>query len=125
MAEIVAVFSSPQPHIRRVPVDRPWVWLGQGWHDMAKAPKLSLGLGAVSVIAGWLAFSLLVFYDLPYLVLPLTAGFFFMGPFMAVGLYDISRRLELGRARASTAGGHAAAEHHTAQRHKPVRVLHG
>ena len=67
MAESVAVFRSPQPHIRRVPVDRPWVWLGQGWHDMAKAPKLSLGLGAASVVAGWLAFSLLVFYDLPFL----------------------------------------------------------
>ena len=97
MAEVVAVFRSPQPHIRRVPVDRPWLWLGQGWHDMAAAPKLSLGLGAMSVLAGWLAFSLLVFYDLPFLVLPLTAGFFFMGPFMAVGLYEISRRLELGR----------------------------
>jgi uncharacterized membrane protein len=97
MADTVAVFRSPQPHIRRVAVDRPWLWLGQGWHDMLAAPRISLGLGAVSVIAGWLAFFLLVAYDLPFLVLPLSAGFFFVGPFMAVGLYEISRRLELGR----------------------------
>jgi hypothetical protein len=47
-----------------------------------------------AAVAGWLAIALLLWADLPYLVLPLSAGFFFVGPFMAVGLYEISRRLE-------------------------------
>jgi uncharacterized membrane protein len=96
MADTVAVFRAPQPHIRRVPVDRPWVWLAAGWRDLLTAPSLSLAFGAASVVVGWAAISLLLWFDLPYLVLPLSAGFFFVGPFMAVGLYEISRRLESG-----------------------------
>jgi uncharacterized membrane protein len=96
MVEAVAVFRSPQPHITRVELDRPWRWLSSGWRDLLAAPATSLMYGAVAVIAGWLAVSLLLWFDLPYLVLPLSAGFFFVGPFMAVGLYEISRRLESG-----------------------------
>jgi uncharacterized membrane protein len=92
MSNSVAVFQAPQPRIRQVPVDRPWVWLAAGWRDMLAAPALSLACGLVPVVAGWLAVSLLVWFDLPYLALPLGAGFFFVGPFVAVGLYEISRR---------------------------------
>lgn len=96
MVEAVAVFRSPQPHIRRVAIDRPWLWLAAGWRDFTAALVPSLAYGAAAVIAGWLAIALLLWFDLPYLVLPLSAGFFFVGPFMAVGLYEISRRLESG-----------------------------
>jgi uncharacterized membrane protein len=50
----------------------------------------------IAVLAGWLAVALLLWLDLPFLVLPLSAGFFLLGPFMAVGLYEISRRREAG-----------------------------
>lgn len=96
MSDTVAVFRAPQPRIRQVPVDRPWTWLAAGWRDVLATPGLSLACGLVPVIAGWLAIALLVWLDLPYLVLPLGAGFFFVGPFIAVGLYEISRRREPG-----------------------------
>jgi uncharacterized membrane protein len=96
MSETVDVFRAPQPRIRRVAVDRPWTWLAAGWRDLWAVPATSLAYGAVPVLAGWLAISLLLWADLPYLVLPLSAGFFFVGPFIAVGLYEISRRLEAG-----------------------------
>jgi len=94
MGETVAVFQAPQPRIRRVPIDRPWTWLGAAWRDVLSTPGLSLACGLVPVVAGWLAAALLVGFDLPYLMLPLGAGFFFVGPFLAVGLYEISRRRE-------------------------------
>jgi uncharacterized membrane protein len=96
MYETVAVFQGPPPRIRQIPVDRPWRWLAAGWRDLLATPRLSLACGLVPVFAGWLAVTLLVWLDLPYLVLPLGAGFFFFGPFLAVGLYEISRRREAG-----------------------------
>jgi uncharacterized membrane protein len=96
MSETVDVFRAPQPRIRLVPVDRPWTWLAAGWHDLWAAPLNSLAYGVAAILAGWLTIALLLWADLPYLVLPLSAGFFFVGPFMAVGLYEISRRLETG-----------------------------
>lgn len=98
MSETVAVFQAPQPRIRRVPIDRPWTWLGAAWRDILAMPVLSLACGLVPVAAGWLAGALLAWFDLPYLVLPLGAGFFFVGPFLAVGLYEMSRRREKGLA---------------------------
>jgi uncharacterized membrane protein len=79
-----------------VPVEQPWSWLGAAWRDLLAAPGTSLLYGLVPVLAGWLAILLLVWRDLPYLVLPLGAGFFFVGPFIAVGLYEVSRRREAG-----------------------------
>jgi uncharacterized membrane protein len=96
MSETVEVFRAPQPRIRRVPVDRPWAWLAAGWRDVVTAPICSLAIGAAAVLTGWLMIALLLWLNLPYLVLPLSAGFFFVGPFLAVGLYEISRRLEIG-----------------------------
>ncbi len=95
MSETISVFPEPRPQIRRVPVDRPWVWLAAGWRDIVAAPGPSLAYGLIPVVAGWLAILLMLWLDLPYLMLPLSAGFFFVGPFIAVGLYEISRRLEL------------------------------
>jgi uncharacterized membrane protein len=94
MSDTVSVFRAPQPRIRQVPVDRPWVWLAAGWRDLVAMPRLSLACGLVPVVAGWLTIALLGWLDLPYLVLPLGAGFFFAGPFVAVGLYEMSRRRE-------------------------------
>jgi len=95
MSDTIAVFRA-QPHIRQVAVDRAWSWLGAGWRDLWTAPLHSLAFGVAAVVAGWLIIALLLWRDLPYLVLPISAGFFFVGPFMAVGLYEISRRLENG-----------------------------
>jgi uncharacterized membrane protein len=94
MGETIAVFQTPRAYIRRLPVDRPWVWLAAGWRDLVAAPGPALACGLVPVIAGWLSISLLLWFDASYLLLPFGAGFFFVGPFLAVGLYEISRRRE-------------------------------
>ncbi|HEX6979510.1 MAG TPA: DUF2189 domain-containing protein [Alphaproteobacteria bacterium] len=92
----VLLFAASGPRVRRIPPDRPWLWLAKGLDDLRRAPDVSLayglGLAAVSIV---LTAGLAVF-GLYYLILPLTAGFFLIAPLLAVGLYEASRRLEIG-----------------------------
>ncbi len=82
---------------RQVPVDRPWVWLSAGWRDLWKKPSVSITYGAVFAALGWLLIWLLLDAEHLWLVFPLTSGFFIVAPVLAVGLYETSRRLEVGK----------------------------
>jgi uncharacterized membrane protein len=83
--------------VRLVGVDQPWRWLSAGWSDLRRAPQVSLSYGALFVIASFLVTLGLWLAGLVYLVLPLAAGFMFVGPVIAVGLYEVSRRLGEGQ----------------------------
>ncbi len=96
MSDAVTVFSGPTPHIRRVTVDKPWTWLARGWADMRRASGVSLAYGLVFTVLGFIILGGLWFVDLFYLILPVSAGFMLVGPFLAVGLYETSRRLMAG-----------------------------
>jgi uncharacterized membrane protein len=96
MAETIRVVESSltTPKVRIITIDRPWEWLGAGWKDLWQAPAASIPYGLMFMIMG---------YVLVYLVeaqfhyaLALTTGFLLAGPFLAMGLYDISRRLQMG-----------------------------
>jgi uncharacterized membrane protein len=82
--------------VRRVGVDEPWTWLSAGWHDLCRAPAVSLTYGAAFVVVSFVLTLGLWLVGLFYLVLPLAAGFMLVGPVVAVGLYEVSRRLERG-----------------------------
>lgn len=96
VAQAVPVFASPQVAIRRIELDRPWQWLAKGWEDMRKAPLVSYAYGLLAALTGYALTFGLHLAGLLYLVLPLTAGFLIVGPILAVGLYEVSRRAELG-----------------------------
>jgi uncharacterized membrane protein len=88
--------AKPAPAINRVAMDAPWRWLAAGWRDMWTRPGLSLGYGlvAVGVSAGLAA--ALWYAGLFSLILVLAAGFLIVAPLLAVGLYEMSRRLQAG-----------------------------
>lgn len=96
MSDAVAVFPTPSPKVRLVPLDQPWVWLARGWRDFVRAPKVGLAYGALLVVVGFAVVLCLYLADTLYLLLPITAGFMFVAPALAVGLYDASRRMEAG-----------------------------
>lgn len=81
-----------------VPFDAPWSWLGAGWRDLWTAPALSLTYGAVFSIAALALVAGLLSLGWQSLVLVLAGGFLLVGPMLAVGLYEISRRIEAGEA---------------------------
>ncbi len=80
--------------IRRVPVDASGRWLAAAWMDVRRAPGLSFGYGAGFVVASFALSVGLFAFDLGSLVLPLAGGFVLLAPFLVVGFYEISRRLE-------------------------------
>lgn len=82
------------PTIRPVALEQPWTWLAAGWRDIWRRPALSLSYGLAVFAASWLLTGCLFTFDGYWLVLPLAAGFLQLGPILAMGLYEISRRLE-------------------------------
>ncbi|WP_216366747.1 DUF2189 domain-containing protein [Halovulum dunhuangense] len=70
--------------------------LAQGWSDFRRAPAFGLFFGAVFSAVGVVICLQLVVWGTSYWALPIMAGFPLIGPFAAVGLYDVSRRLEQG-----------------------------
>lgn len=81
---------------RLVPPDRPWAWMASGWGDLLRAPGVSLAYGGGVVVFSYVLLYLLLRADLLYLLLPMVGAFFLVGPMLAVGLYETSRRLEAG-----------------------------
>lgn len=67
-------------------------WLKKGWQDMMVNPVASLTYGiifaAVGIILGLIA------AEDPVFSVATTTGFFLVGPFLALGLYDLSRQHE-------------------------------
>ncbi len=67
--------------------------LHAGWRDFTRAPLLGLFFGGIYAAAGILLYFLLSYYRTVWLILPLAIGFPLVGPFVAAGLYEISRRI--------------------------------
>ena len=95
--ESVGNVAAAVPSVRRIAADRPWEWLAAGWRDLRRAPAISLGYGLAFTLAGMLLTLAVARVRLWHLVVPLAAGFMLVGPILAVGLYEVSRRLEQGR----------------------------
>jgi uncharacterized membrane protein len=83
------------PEVRRVDLGAPLRWLAQGWSDFLVAWRASVVYGAVFALMGWLV--ILVFRNAYEYVWGLTTGFLLVGPFLSIGLYDLSRRRERGQ----------------------------
>lgn len=73
----------------------PFRWLALGWRDFVRAPFIGLFYGACFMVMGWAL--LKVFESAPAYTLALSAGFLLMGPFLCLGLYRVSQRLEGGQ----------------------------
>lgn len=84
------------PAIRRItPADLLDV-LARGFDDFREKPSHVVLLVILYPIVGLLLVRLSAGYDILPLIFPLIAGFALVGPFAAIGLYELSRRLEEG-----------------------------
>lgn len=93
-AGIVPPALQPSPALRPVPLERSATWLDRGLRDFAAHPVIGLAYGSVFALLGWLLTFGLAEFGMGALILPLAAGFMLVAPFLAVGLYEVSRRRE-------------------------------
>ena len=70
--------------------------LTKGLDDFWAMPTHVIFLSLIYPIVGIALGSATFGYDVISLLFPLTAGFALIGPFAAIGLYELSRRRELG-----------------------------
>ncbi|HEY8905540.1 MAG TPA: DUF2189 domain-containing protein, partial [Rhodoferax sp.] len=95
---------APPPYVPPPPeapaseiVAQPWFvpmrWLRLGWRDLRACPGISLFYGltfwGMAVILG------AVFRERPEFTMTIVSGCLLVGPFLAMGLYEASRRCEL------------------------------
>ena len=69
-------------------------WLAAGWRDLRAHP----GIAAFYGVCFWVMALLLgaVFRAKPEYTMSIASGCLLLGPFLAMGLYDVSRRREMG-----------------------------
>lgn len=84
--------ASPLPEIGRITPEELWASLKAGAGDFRRAPQFGLFFSAVYVLGGFA----LVWLGAGHVTWTLTTslGFPLAAPFAAVGLYEVSRRLE-------------------------------
>lgn len=95
MSDTAAV-PSKVPQIKTLTAASIRTALKRGWQDFLAAPAYGAFFGAVYLMGG-LAMLLITRWSGQYYWLALAVfGFPLLGPFAAVGLYEVSRRLETG-----------------------------
>jgi uncharacterized membrane protein len=72
-----------------------------GWEDFNAIPTHAVVLCVIYPIIGLVLFRLVLGHSLLPLLFPLAAGFTLIGPFAALGLYELSRRRERGEEAAA------------------------
>ena len=87
-----------RPVIRKITTNDVYAALADGWADFKAAPRFGLFFGGVYAIAGMIILLQLMVWEQPLWIVPLVFAFPLIGPFAAVGLYEVSRRREAGEA---------------------------
>ena len=86
--------SSTFPALNPLKLSDPLRWLRLGYRDFVRCPDIGLFYGLCFMGMGWAL--LRVYEHATAYTLALSAGFLLMGPFLCLGLYRASQRLEAG-----------------------------
>jgi uncharacterized membrane protein len=94
---IAGASDTPEnPAIRKIGFGDLRQALVKGWQDFAAFPSQALFIILIYPIVGFVLLQLALGNATLPLIFPLIAGFALVGPLAAVGLYELSRRRELG-----------------------------
>jgi len=94
---MASVSGKTDPVVRRIAITDVAEALAAGLRDFQAAPLYGLMFGAIYAVGGLAIVLSVTVLGLSYLAYPLAAGFALIGPFVAIGLYQVSRDREAGR----------------------------
>jgi len=94
---MTSVSGKADPVVRRIAAADIAEALSEGLRDFQAMPLYGLAFGAFYAAGGIAIVLCLTAFGLVYLAYPLAAGFAMIGPFVATGLYEVSRRREAGQ----------------------------
>jgi len=94
---MTSISGKIDPVVRRITSAGIAEALGQGLRDFQAMPLYGLLFGALYAGGGMVILLCLTAFGMVYLAYPLAAGFALIGPFVAIGLYEVSRRREAGQ----------------------------
>ncbi len=86
------------PRVRRISAEDCFSALKEGLDDFLAMPTYPVFVGLFYAVAGIALFAMTSLGNALHLAFPLAAGFALIGPFVAIGLYEMSRRRERGLA---------------------------
>ncbi|MEM9428910.1 MAG: DUF2189 domain-containing protein [Pseudomonadota bacterium] len=86
----------PIPKIKPVTPEIIRTALSRGIEDFRAAPQFGLFFGAIYALGGAFMIWVLAQVGASWMIIPLAIGFPLLGPFVAVGLYEVSRRRQRG-----------------------------
>jgi uncharacterized membrane protein len=87
----------PNRWTRSLTAGDPLLWLAKGWRDFTTQPAMSIVYGVLIFLISVGFVGSLIALGRDYILFPAFAGFMVVGPILAVGLYEKSRRIEAGR----------------------------
>jgi uncharacterized membrane protein len=90
------VAAGARPAIRTITISDLRDALRRGYDDFVALPSHAIFLCLIYPIIGIVLGGLTLGYSLLWMLFPIIAGFALVGPLTAVGLYELSRRRELG-----------------------------
>lgn len=91
-----SISGKVDPVVRKISTSDVIDALALGLRDFQAAPRYGLFLGGFCALTGIAIVATLYAMGMPYLAYPIGAGFALVCPFLAAGLYEVSRRLETG-----------------------------
>ncbi|MCC8938310.1 DUF2189 domain-containing protein [Bradyrhizobium sp. Arg68] len=94
---VVSPLPIPNRWARPLATDDPMKWLAQGWRDFMTQPAMSIAYGALIFLVSAFFVGGLIALGGDYILFPAFAGFMVVGPILAIGLYEKSRRIEAGQ----------------------------
>jgi uncharacterized membrane protein len=91
-----SVPAAPAPELRKITVETVKDSLRKGFDDFKAVPGYGLFFAGVYVVGGLVLWALVRGIGNAGVLVPLAFAFPLIGPFLAIGLYEVSRRREKG-----------------------------